>query len=79
MDSTIVKCKCISKKISQSYNKENPVQTAIELQVPYDTNSVFYQMSGGTSVLLNTVNQAAADMFTIGKDYDLVISPSAEQ
>jgi hypothetical protein len=78
MGSTKVKCKCISKKESASYSKENPIQTAIELQVPYDQSSIYFQLSGGTSVLLNTVNQAAADMFVIGKDYDLVISPSEE-
>jgi hypothetical protein len=76
--STKVKVKCISKKESQNYNKENPITTAIELQVPYDQSSVYYQMSGGTALTLNTVNQEAADMFEIGKDYDVVISPSAE-
>jgi hypothetical protein len=76
--STKVQCTCISKKETQSYNKENPVNTAIELQVPYDQSSVYYQMSGGTALLLNTVNQAAADMFAVGGKYDIVISPSEE-
>jgi len=75
---TKVKVKCISKKESQNYNKENPVTTAIELQVPYDQNSIYYQMSGGTALVLNTVNQAAADMFKLGGDYDILISPSEE-
>ena len=76
--STIVKVKCISKKESQNYNKERPICTAIELQVPYDQNSIYFQLSGGTALVLNTVNQEAADMFQLGKDYDVVISPSAE-
>jgi len=75
---TKVKCKCISKKESASYNKERPIQTEIELQVPYDQNSIYFQLSGGTALKLNTVNQEAADMFEIGKDYDVLISPSVE-
>lgn len=76
--STKVKCKCISKKESQSYSKENPIQTAIELQVPYDQNSIYFQLSGGTAVILNTINKSAADMFVIGSDYDIVISTSVD-
>ena len=75
--STKVKCKCVSKKQLQSY-KENPMQHEIELQVPYDQNSVYYQQSGGTGFVLKTINQAAADMFVIGNEYDVVISPSTE-
>lgn len=77
--STKVKVKCISKKESMSYSKENPIATQIELQVPYDQNSIYYQMSGGTGINLNTVNQQAADMFVIGNDYDVVISPSVPE
>jgi len=75
---TKVKCKCISKKESQNYNKEFPISTTIELQVPYDQTSIYYQMSGGTAFVLNTVNQKAADMFRIGNDYDILISPSED-
>lgn len=74
--STKVKCRCISKKESQNYDPKKPISTGIELQVPYDPSSIFYQMSGGTALVLNTVNQEAADMFKIGSDYDIVISPS---
>lgn len=74
--STKVKCTCISKKESTNYNKDYPVSTAIELQVPYDQNSVYYQMSGGTTLTLNTVNSAAASMFRLGGEYDIVIAPS---
>lgn len=76
MESTIVQCTCVSKKESQNYNPEHPVSTAIELQVPYDQNSIYYQMSGGTNFLLNTVNEEAAKMFALGGKYDIVISPS---
>lgn len=74
--STIVKVKCQSKKETLNYYPKKPVSTAIELTVPYDQNSVFYQLSGGTTLVLNTVNQEAADMFELGKEYDIVISPS---
>lgn len=74
--STKVKCKCISKKESQNWDPKNPISTGIELAIPCDQNSIYYQMSGGTALVLNTVNQEAADMFKIGSDYDIVISPS---
>ncbi len=74
--STKVKCTCVSKKESVNYNKEYPKSTAIELRVPYDQTSIYYQLSGGTALTLNTVNQAAADMFKIGGEYDIVISPA---
>lgn len=73
---TIVKVKCISKKESQNYDPINKIATAIELEVPYDQNSIYWKMSGGTNLTLNTVNKAAADMFIIGESYDIIISPS---
>jgi hypothetical protein len=76
---TKVKVKCISKKESQNYNPEYPVSTAIELQVPYDQKSIYYQLSGGTGMVLNTVNQEAADMFKLGEDYDVFICPAKEE
>ena len=78
MDSTIVKVKCISKKESESYDVENPIRTDIELEVPYDQDSIYHKLSGGTNLELHTVNQEAADMFKLGGEYDIVISPSAE-
>lgn len=78
MHKTIVKARCVSKKESESHNQKHPVATCIELEVPYDQESIYWKMSGGTNLELNTVNQAAADMFELGKDYDIVISPSKE-
>lgn len=74
--STKVKVKCISKKESVNYNTEHPIATAIELQVPYDQKSIYWQLSGGTNLTLNTVNKNAADMFVIGDEYDIIISPA---
>lgn len=73
---TIVKLKCVSKKETVNHDLNHPKATAIELEVPYSQTSVFWKMSGGTNMVLNTVNQQAADMFQIGNDYDIVISPS---
>ncbi len=78
MNKTIVKVKCNSKKETANYDPTKPVCTAIELHVPYDQNSVFYQMSGGTTLVLNTVNQEAADMFKLNGEYMLEISPVQE-
>jgi len=77
--STIVQVKCVSKKETENYNPEHPIATTVELEVPYDQESVYWKMSGGTNLELNTVNQAAADMFVLGKSYDVVISPSKEK
>lgn len=76
--STKVKVKCISKKETANHDKENPIATAIELEVPYDQKSIYHKLSGGTNMTLNTVNKDAADMFVIGSDYDMVISPSVD-
>jgi hypothetical protein len=77
--STKVKTTCVSKKESKNYDAEHPIATAIELEVPYDQNSIYWKLSGGTNLTLNTVNQDAADMFVIGKEYDIVISPSENE
>lgn len=71
---TVVQVKCISKKESINYNPEFPKSYAIEFEVPYDQNSIFWKMSGGTNIVLNTVNQAAADGFEIGKFFELNIT-----
>ena len=76
--STKVKARCISKKESSSHDEKNPVETTIELEVPYDQNSIYWKLSGGTNLELNTINQDAANMFELGKDYDIVISPSID-
>ena len=74
--STKVQLKCISKKESENYFEDHPIATAIELEVPYDQNSIYWKLSGGTNITLNTVNQNAANMFVIGESYDMVIGPS---
>ena len=79
IQSTKVKVKCVSKKESQNYNPAHPVATAIELEVPYDQKSIYWKMSGGTNLTLNTVNQEAANMFALGGEYDLVISPATAE
>ena len=78
MDKTIVVAKCVSKKQNVGYDKSQPTAHVVELEVPYDQNSIYWKLSGGTNIELNTINQEAADMFTLGKDYDIVISPSEQ-
>lgn len=75
MTSTVVVAKCVSKKETNSYNKENPIKTVIELEVPYDQSSIYHKMSGGSNFELNTVNQAAADMFTLNGEFEITIKP----
>lgn len=76
---TKVVAKCVSKKESANYDLENPIATSIELEVPYDQNSIYWKMSGGTNFVLNTVNKEAADMFKISSDYEILISPVEEE
>lgn len=73
---TKVQVRCVSKKESINWDEKNPISTAIELEVPYDQKSIYWKLSGGTNLTLNTVNKTAADMFVIGNNYDIVISPS---
>lgn len=73
---TKVKAMCVSKKESKNWNQDHPIATAIELEVPYDQNSIYWKMSGGTNMVLNTINQSAADMFIIGKEYDIIVKLS---
>ncbi len=74
--STIVKCRCTSKRQSDTY-QSGKLNHEIELIVPYDP--IYYQQSSGTGLVLKTINQDAADMFVIGKYYDVEISPSKEE
>lgn len=72
---TKVVMKCLSKKESVSHSKENPITTAIELEVPYGEQNIYWKMSGGTNWVLNTVNKAAAGGFNVGDEYEIIISP----
>lgn len=75
MERTIIEVKCNSKKETLYNESLGTKNTQIELTVPYSPDSIFYQMSGGTFMTLNTVNQEAADMFKIGGKYMIDISP----
>ena len=78
MKSTVVEVICVSKKESKNYDINNPKLTEIELEVPYDQSSIYHKMSGGTNMVLRTVNQAAADMFVIGSKFMMTIEPVKE-
>lgn len=60
----------VSKKEGFQYGSpNNPKETEIEFAIPYDQSNDFYKQSGGTNPILKTINQSAADMFTIGEVY----------
>ncbi len=65
---------CVSKKEAKGYNGSN--QFAIELEVPYNQDSVYWKMSGGTNIVLNTISKEANDMFTIGGEFRMIIKPN---
>ena len=72
---TIVQCKCVAKTQKLQYSTEVPMAHVIELEVPYEQTNIFWKLSGGTNLSLNTINQEAADMFIIGNTYEIAISP----
>lgn len=76
---TVVEVEVISKKTGYQWSsKDNPLETVIEIAVPYG-DSVFHKLSGGTNMELRTINQEAADMFEIGKSYVMEIYPKPEE
>lgn len=79
MDSTQVKMTCVSKKQSKQWKESQNVEHEIELQVPYEQNSIYYKMSGGTNIVLRTINQEAADMFRLQEEYMLTIAPAPQE
>jgi hypothetical protein len=75
---TQVEVACISKKESKNHSgdtKAHPKKFDIELEVPYDPNSVYFKLSGGTNLPLQTINQEVATMFEIGQKYMVTIEP----
>lgn len=65
--STVVEVTVVSKKETNNfYSKDHPRAFEIEFEVPYDQNSIFHKLSGGTNAVLRTVNEEAAKQFDIG-------------
>lgn len=80
MKSTIVELDVVSKVEGFQYGtKGNQIEWAIEIAVPYDTKSVFHKLSGGTNMVLRTVNKDAADMFVIGDTIVMTLSPKEKE
>ena len=74
----IVECEVVSKKESNNWDKNNPKAYEIEFQVPYDQNSIFHKLSGGTNAVLRTINEAAANQFQVGSKvrWELEVIPA---
>lgn len=77
-----LRCTGIEKKSNEYLKKEDgtpATQTTIELAINYtndpkDPNYPFAQQSGGTKFPLVTINDEAAAMFVVGKEYNVDIS-----
>lgn len=78
-----MRCNKISKQ--KHWNNDDSgnmqTQTTIDLAVHHssdvnDPNYAYAQLSGGSVFPLTTINDKAANQFEIGKDYDIVITPS---
>ena len=78
MQQTKVEVKCVAKTEKLNWDPNYPTAWAIELEVPYHQDSIYWKLSGGTNLVLNTVNGEAAAMFAIGKAYELTLAPVPE-
>jgi hypothetical protein len=78
--STVVEVRVVSKKESSNYDKNNPKAFEIEFEVPYDQNSIFHKLSGGTNAVLRTINEEAAKQFEVGTKvrWTLEVIPAEE-
>lgn len=83
-DAVQVRMRCNGLNQTQSWQKNadgsSRIQTKIDLHVqhtndPTDPNYPYAQLSGGTTFPLTTINEAAAAMFELGKDYMITITP----
>jgi hypothetical protein len=72
---TKVVLKCVAKKELINYDPAYPKRFEIEFDIPYAKDNVYSVMSGGTKPTLCTVNTEAANMFVIGKDYEMKLRP----
>ncbi len=76
--STKVEVTCVSKKEIMNFDPKHPTIFRIELGVPYNPDSIYFQSMNGSKLELCTINQEAADMFKIGKKYEVLINPVKE-
>jgi hypothetical protein len=53
-------------------------QYELKFNVGYDQNNVYFQQSGGTQPVLNTVNEEVANSMEVGKSYMITIEPVDE-
>ena len=51
-------------------------QFELKFNVGYDQNNVYFQQSGGTQPILNTVNEEVANSMEVGKWYMITIEPT---
>jgi hypothetical protein len=61
-----------------SYGGTNPPQKPqyeLKFNVGYDQNNVYFQQSGGTQPIINTVNEEVANSMIVGKKYLITIEP----
>jgi len=66
------------KEVCWPGNQPSKPEWELKFNVGYDKNNVYYQQSGGTQPLFNTVNEEVANMFEVGKKYAIEISPIEE-
>jgi hypothetical protein len=80
MKQTVVELQVLSKTEGYQYqNKTNPKEWQIELGIDYNTQNVFYKLSGGTNMFLRTINPDAAAMFEIGETVVMTIAPKTPE
>lgn len=80
---TVVQMQCESKKELNQYSEKDKdgnlkMRYEIGFHVPYGDGSIWYELSGGTTMVLRTINKEVAGMFIPGKNYKMDISQITE-
>ena len=66
------------KKETGHPQQQTPTKPQFELKfnVGYDQNNTYFQQSGGTQPIFNTVNEDVANSMEVGKWYMITIEPT---
>ena len=75
---TQVEVKLVSIKKELNYNPDRPFRYELQFEVPYDPQSIYYQLSGGTKPTFNTTNQEVVDSMVLSGKYMITIDPIEE-
>lgn len=71
--STVCEMKVYSVKKTRNYDKKFPIRAEIEFELSYEPKNIFFQMSGSSRPILNTVHPGVIEMFNLGAKVRMTI------